>query len=175
MALSIPLWKYIQMPIAQYNLAQVANTGGHYVHITVANQEHGPSYLENLPAGQSRQFTGAKMLWFARCHDNNACYLEYERADNGWAAAGRPDGDLGKEYVLVPAGETKTFVTDWKYETKRGDGTTSYGSHLRRATNQGIRLIEVQVRTSPITESLVTLKSGFPTSFRADLMKVRCT
>lgn len=172
---SIPLWTYIQKPFPVYNLTQVANVGGYHVEINVTNQGGGLTYIENLPPGQSRPFSGTQQLSLARCHDNNACYLEYERADNGWAAYDRPDGDLGKEYVLVPAGETKTFITDWKYEKRRGNAGTYYGSHLRRAKNNGVRPIRAQVRTSPVSESWETLKSGLPRSFRADLVKVQCT
>ena len=103
------------------------------------------------------------------------CYLEYERADNGWAAHGRPDGDLGKEYIVLARGQWKAFVTNWANEKRRGSGTTFYGSHLRRATNQGTREIELRVRTSPATSQVETLRPGLPLSFRADLERVMCT
>ncbi len=74
----------------------------------------------------------------------------------------------------MPAGGTQAFNTDWKYEKSRGNAGAYYGSHLRRAKNNGVRPIEVQVRTSPVSESWETLKSGQPRSFRADLIKVRC-
>lgn len=61
--------------------------------------------------------------------------LEYWRADNMWAAQGRPDGDLGKESLTIGIGQTRVFVTDWRYEKKRSDGTNDYGSHARRIRN----------------------------------------
>ncbi len=58
--------------------------------------------------------------------------LDYWRADNMWAAFGRPDGDLGQETISLQPGQKRVFVTDWKYEKKRNDGTNYYGSHGRR-------------------------------------------
>ncbi len=40
------------------------------------------------------------------------CRLEYQRADNMWAALGRPDGALGTETLTLQPGETKVFTTD---------------------------------------------------------------
>ena len=37
--------------------------------------------------------------------------LEYWRADNMWAAEGRPDGPLGKESISLPMGATQVFFT----------------------------------------------------------------
>ena len=105
----------------------------------------------------------------------DACYLEYERADNGWAGHGRPDGDLGKEYIVLAKGEYKAFDTGWANERRRASGTTYYGSHLRRATNQGTRMIELRLRTSPATTHVESLRPGLPLSFRADLARVWCT
>ena len=104
----------------------------------------------------------------------DACYLEYERADNGWAAAGRPDGDLGREYIILAKGQYKNFNTNWANEKRRGTGMVSFGSHLRRATNQGVRLIEVYLQTSPATSHIESLKPGLAVPFRADLKQVRC-
>jgi hypothetical protein len=47
------------------------------------------------------------------------CSIEYQRADNMLAAAGRPDGSLGKETLTLQAAETRVFNTDWKYEKQR--------------------------------------------------------
>ena len=63
--------------------------------------------------------------------------LDYWRADNMWAAAGRPDGELGQETVSLDGASRRVFVTDWRYEKRRNDGTNFYGSHGRRLTNSG--------------------------------------
>jgi hypothetical protein len=31
-----------------------------------------------------------------------------------WAAAGRPDGNLGMESINLQPGQKRVFVTDWK-------------------------------------------------------------
>jgi hypothetical protein len=69
--------------------------------------------------------------------------LKYWRADNMWAAAGRPDGDLGEESISLQPGQTRVFVTDWKYEKRRNDGTNYYGSHGRKLSNPGTVPIDV--------------------------------
>ena len=65
------------------------------------------------------------------------CRIEYQRADNMWAAAGRPDGQLGAETLTLKPGQKKVFATDWKYEKRRNDGTNYYGSHVRIMRNVG--------------------------------------
>jgi len=69
--------------------------------------------------------------------------LKYWRADNMWAAAGRPDGELGEESITLQPGQTRVFVTDWKYEKRRNDGTNYYGSHGRKLNNAGSVPIDV--------------------------------
>jgi hypothetical protein len=64
--------------------------------------------------------------------------LQYWRADNMWAAAGRPDGNLGMEEVTIQPGQKRVFVTDWRYEKQRNDGTNYYGSHGRKLKNPGL-------------------------------------
>lgn len=72
--------------------------------------------------------------------------LDYWRADNMWAAAGRPDGDLGKESISLEVGKTRIFVTDWKYEKRRNDGTNYYGSHGRILENSGSVSVDVVLK-----------------------------
>lgn len=170
---SFDMWKWVQAPVQAWSLSRVTNVGSGHAYITVTSQSGEGGFQGNLAPGESREYDGTKMLWFARCHIPDTCYLQYERADNSWAAAGRPDGALGKEYVLVRAGETRDFVTDWKYEKQRNDGTTYYGSHLRRAENLGVRPVRLQVRNAPFVEPWVTLDRVSQT-FRADLMRVSC-
>ncbi len=50
---------------------------------------------------------------------------------------GRPDGELGQESITLDAGQSRVFVTDWRYEKRRNDGSNFYGSHGRRLTNSG--------------------------------------
>ncbi len=74
------------------------------------------------------------------------CTLEYQRADNMWAALGRPDGALGKETLTLEPGQTRVLNTDWKYEKQRSDGTNYYGSHVRVVTNTGKRQMNLVFR-----------------------------
>ncbi len=102
-----------------------------------------------------------------------SCKLDYQRADNMWAAFGRPDGPLGTETLSLATGQDKVFVTDWKYEKQRNDGTNYYGSHLRVATNSSSRPIRLQVRLLTST-SWIRLDPGKTQQFQADLMEVFC-
>jgi hypothetical protein len=103
------------------------------------------------------------------------CTLEYQRADTMWAAWGRPDGRLGVESITLQPGQTKAFITDWRYEKQRNDGTTYYGSHLRIATNRGDRpvrlLLRVDAFVSPMTSGIDPAQTA---QFRNDLMEVTC-
>ncbi|MFN2398480.1 MAG: hypothetical protein ABR543_07535 [Gemmatimonadaceae bacterium] len=106
----------------------------------------------------------------------NSCTLEYQRADNMWAGHGRPDGNLGVETITIQAGQTKVFITDWKYEKMRNDGTNYYGSHLRIATNRGQSPVRVPIRDG-VGGTLVnwfTVPPGVQTPAKADLMEVNC-
>ena len=119
-----------------------------------------------------------------------ACTLEYQRADNMWAAAGRPDGPLGTETVTVQPGQARVFVTDWKYEKRRNDGTNYYGSHLRVVTNRGPRDVQLQLNGGPMSlvkgavrqlmagakggTGGVVLAPGARATFKHDLMEVSC-
>jgi hypothetical protein len=103
----------------------------------------------------------------------DACVLQYQRADNMWAAFGRPDGNLGSETITVPASREQWFNTDWQYEKLRNDGVNYYGSHLRVATNIGAREVVLRIRT-PIWFGLVSLQPGQSQQFQHDLTMVRC-
>lgn len=116
------------------------------------------------------------------------CRLDYQRADNMWAAAGRPDGQLGVETITLADGQARSFVTDWKYEKQRNNGSTYYGSHLRIATNPGQRPVRLQYRNAfTMVRDLVggirgangdyslSLAPGKSQQFQADLVEVSCT
>lgn len=120
------------------------------------------------------------------------CVLEYQRADNMWADFGRPDGILGTESITLAPGTSRVFVTDWKYEKKRNDGTNYYGSHLRIATNKGQipATVEVVSATATVESMLGNILGGMTKlawnrarvgmaqsstrQYRADLAVVSC-
>lgn len=118
------------------------------------------------------------------------CTLEYMRADNMWAAQGRPDGFLGTESITVQPGQTKVFVTDWKYEKQRNDGTNYYGSHVRIVRNVGkgsVKLVfkgglagmtasalRAALEEKEKGRALGMLDPGKQLSVRHDLMEVSC-
>jgi len=102
------------------------------------------------------------------------CRLDYQRADNMWAAFGRPVGSLGTESISLLDGQTRIFITDWKYEKLRNDGGNYYGSHLRIATNPGARPVRLRTHTT-LSAGWLTLNVGETKSFQADLDQVSCT
>ncbi len=121
----------------------------------------------------------------ARVTPATPCRLDYQRADNMWAAFGRPDGALGTETLSLLAGQNKVFITDWAYEKKPNDGANYYGSHLRIATNPGARIVRLQLRTTTPAGLVVFSRTGSNTFWirmapgevqrvQADLMEVFC-
>jgi hypothetical protein len=114
------------------------------------------------------------------------CKIEYQRADNMWAAPGRPDGQLGTETLTLKPGETKIFNTDWKYEKRRNDGTNFYGSHVRVLRNTGTLPVKLAMKgneakaggvySQVIGEKVLSqLEPGKgATTLRADLQEVSC-
>ncbi len=120
-----------------------------------------------------------------RVTPSTPCKLDYQRADNMWAAFGRPDGPLGTETISLTPGQNKVFITDWAYEKKRNDGSNYYGSHLRIATNPGARTVRLQLRTTTPAGLVVFARTGTNTFWirmaagesqrvQADLMEVFC-
>ena len=121
----------------------------------------------------------------ARPAGAQGCALEFRRADTMWAAWGRADGNLGAETVAVDQDQRRVFVTDWRYEKQRNDGTTYYGSHLRIATNSSPVVVRLLIRTTDLTGLKNFVRTGtntywvsvFPGTtqqFKADLMEVGC-
>jgi len=118
-----------------------------------------------------------------------SCKLDYQRADNMWAALGRPDGFLGVETILLGNGLTRVFATDWTYEKQRNDGVNYYGSHLRVANNPGTSVIQLRLK-NPATAMFgsigaaaaarlgaagwLIMKPGDSAQFKDDLMEVHC-
>ena len=114
-----------------------------------------------------------------------ACRLDFQRADNMWAAFGTPTGSLGAESVSLASGQNKVFITDWKYEKQRNDGSNYYGSHLRIGTNSTSKTIRLHLRSWTLTGLSVLFRTGddtfwvrldpnTTTKFQADLMEVFC-
>jgi hypothetical protein len=115
-----------------------------------------------------------------------ASKLDYWRADNMWAAAGRPDGNLGMESITLEQGQKRVFITDWKYEKQRNDGTNFYGSHGRRLKNSSGQVMDVKVSSfEGISAAMMSNVTGAPTGFirlkadqtldiKADIQEVSC-
>ncbi len=80
---------------------------------------------------------------------------------------------LGSESITLLPGASKAFLTDWRHEKTRNNGTTYYGSHLRRTVNRGNRAMKARVKEAGITH-WVTLEAGTWDEWRADLMTVSC-
>lgn len=85
---------------------------------------------------------------------------DYWRADNMWAAAGKPDGQLGKETISLLSGKARVFVTDWRYEKRRNDGTDFYGSHGRFLQNTGSVPIDVVLKGALTGTPLQSVRLG---------------
>jgi hypothetical protein len=102
-----------------------------------------------------------------------------------WAAAGRPDGNLGMEEVSVQPGQRRVFVTDWRYEKQRNDGTNYYGSHGRKLKNSGSTDVFVRLTSYPSsslrgyltktqTRGELKLTPGSTVDIKADIIEVSC-
>ena len=109
------------------------------------------------------------------------CQLDYQRADNMWAPLGVPSASLGTETIGLAVAQKKVFITDWKYEKIRNNGTSYYGSHLRIATNRSgrpmsltIRAWEGDVFNFVLRTYPVSLPANSTLRFRADLVNVLC-
>ena len=90
------------------------------------------------------------------------CTLEYQRADNMWAGFGQPDGRLGAETLTLEPGQTKVFITDWKYEKQANDGTNYYGSHVRIVRNAGKGPIKLAFRGDDLRGLAAALRAAIP-------------
>ena len=113
-----------------------------------------------------------------------SCTLEYRRADNMWAPAGQPSPSLGVESVTVAKGQARSFLTDWKFEKLRNDGTTYYGSHFRVATNRGttpVRLFGIMLKQtssddaySKQSQGYYEIQPGVTKTLRDDVYSMSC-
>jgi hypothetical protein len=91
------------------------------------------------------------------------------------------------ETVSLEPGQSRIFLTDWKYEKLRNDGTNYYGSHGRRLKNSAAQVIDVKLSSlEGILSSLLgALAAGAPTGYirlkpdqtvdiKADIQQVSC-
>ena len=100
-----------------------------------------------------------------------ACQLSYQRADNMWSTV----GNMNWESVSLETGQSRAFVTDWKYEKTLNDGATYYGSHLRAAHNQGTVAVQMLLKVDPVNTRWRTIyPTQKMTALKADLVEVRC-
>jgi hypothetical protein len=74
------------------------------------------------------------------------CKLDYQRADNMWAEQGQPTSNPGPESLTLQPGVSKLFLTDWRFEKTRNDGSTYYGSHMRVLSNRGTHSVRLLIR-----------------------------
>lgn len=112
---------------------------------------------------------------YRKAEPAEGCKIEYQRADNMWAAAGRPDGNLGVETItLAGFNHSQSLNTDWRYEKLRNDGRIFYGSHLRIAKNTGARQVMLTLVNANKRYEDVSLQPGQSQQFQHDLWRVLC-
>jgi hypothetical protein len=79
------------------------------------------------------------------------------------------------EVLLLARGERKKFNIEWKHASDHGTDAERYGSHLREATNDGVREIELSLYNSIAGGvSIQNLKPGETKTFMLDLAGVWC-
>jgi hypothetical protein len=87
------------------------------------------------------------------------------------------------ESITLETGQMRVFVTGWKYEKTRNDGTNYYGSHGRRLTNSSSQVIDVKLTdisnlaTGAVSAVLgktnyIRLKPGQTVNIKADIQEV---
>ena len=88
------------------------------------------------------------------------CVMRYTRADNMWGSAPDSRTNLGWESITLQAGQKKAFVTDWRFEKTRNDGSTYYGSHGRIHENAGTRVLKVTYKPNAFEVKTFYLDPG---------------
>ena len=103
------------------------------------------------------------------------CAISYYRADNMWGSKNDAFRSLGEETLRLNQGAPKNFLTDWKYEKKKNDGTTFYGSHARLLANHGNTAATFFLSQGPIfgTKQYV-LPPNSSVEVSGDIMSVVC-
>ena len=103
------------------------------------------------------------------------CQISYYRADNMWGSKNDAYKSLGEESFRLNQGAVKDFVTDWKYEKKRNDGTTFYGSHARLLANHGNHSATFFLSQGPLLgPKQVVLPPNSSVEVRNDIISVVC-
>jgi hypothetical protein len=103
------------------------------------------------------------------------CRLVFTRADNMWGSAADSRRNLGIESITLQASQKKPFVTDWRYEKTKNDGSTYYGSHGRTFFNGGTRVLKLALKTNPVLTGTLYLDPGQSREISGDIVEVICT
>jgi hypothetical protein len=120
---------------------------------------------------------------FAQTAGVDQCRLEYTRANNMWGSLADSYKSLGTESITLQPGQKKAFVTDWRFEKTRNDGSTYYGSHGRSHVNRGTRVLKVTYKPDAIRILTFYLEPGQSSTFasmsgeaarRGDIVEVAC-
>ena len=96
----------------------------------------------------------------AKAQTTDECVLEYSRADNMWGSLEDSFRSLGRETIRLQPGQKRAFVTDWRFEKVRNDGSTYYGSHARTHLNRGTRVIKITYKPTAIKVATFYLDPG---------------
>jgi hypothetical protein len=99
------------------------------------------------------------------------CVLLYKRARRATDLG--PRGDTA-EVLLLAAGESRTFITDWDKGFRDGTDSERYGAHLRTAANGGTNLIELTLHSIVAPPSISFLRRGELNTYLDDLARVTC-
>ena len=103
------------------------------------------------------------------------CDIHYYRADNMWGSKADAYKSLGEESFRLDKNAPKDFVTDWKYEKKRNDGRTFYGSHARVLANKGNHHATFYINEGgPFGSKEIVLPPNSSIEVRGDIISVIC-
>lgn len=106
------------------------------------------------------------------------CIFEYQRADGMFADKGKPSPSLGKETLKVGTEKKIDFVTDWKFEKKKGSPSGPfYGSHARIISNKTASKtanVEVGLVMGPGVETVAYLGPNATEMVKGDIKYVKC-
>lgn len=104
----------------------------------------------------------------------NSCKLDFRRADGMWGTVESSLTSLGWESITLGPGQSRAFVTDWRFEKTRNDGQTYYGSHGRFFQNSGSRVVKVSIKSTPVTVATVYLDPKASRFLKGDIVEVAC-
>lgn len=104
----------------------------------------------------------------------NICKLDFRRADGMWGTVESSLTSLGWESITLSPGQSRAFVTDWRFEKTRNDGQTYYGSHGRFFQNSGSRVVKVSIKSTPVAVFTVYLDPKASRYLKGDIVEVAC-